>query len=187
MEHNICPNCNAVLDDNAAFCSNCGNRIDPEAPAYQQPVDQQPAYQQPMYQQPAYQQPVYQQPMYQQPMYQQPTGTRRANPCGIIGMVFGILAFSLLAIATVIIVAKYSDLRSQWWGEFYTFTDVAEDMLSHAEGLQIMVVFSFLFALPSLPLSIVGVCLRNRSKGTAATGLALSVICLLATLFFMSL
>ena len=69
-----CPNCNGVVEQNAAFCPHCGTPFT----AQQQPP--QPQYQQPQYQapQPQYQapQPQYQapQPQYQapQPQYTQP-------------------------------------------------------------------------------------------------------------------
>ena len=81
----FCPNCGAMLNDNASFCTSCGAPI-PQQQAPQQQSPQQPVYQQPAqqsYQQPvppAYQQPVqqsYQQP-YQQPYqqsYQQPVNS----------------------------------------------------------------------------------------------------------------
>lgn len=174
MEQNICPNCNAVLENNSAFCSNCGSPVSAKE-------------EQLVYQQPTYQQPVYQQPAYQQPVYQQPTFRSRSNACGIVGMVFGILAISLLVIAVMAIFAEYLDYKNSWFGDYITFWDVAEDMLEDSAGLDAMVIFSAFFALGSLPLSIVGLCLRNRSKGTAVAGLVLSVICLLVTLSFMSL
>ncbi len=67
-----CPNCGTAAEDNAVFCTQCGNHF---APAPQQAAPEQPVYAQ---QQAAPQQPVYaqqqaapQQPMYapQQPMY----------------------------------------------------------------------------------------------------------------------
>ncbi|MBQ7416075.1 MAG: hypothetical protein IJW14_03435 [Oscillospiraceae bacterium] len=86
----FCPHCGMNNPEGSLFCVACGNRIAPEQPAYQPPVQpQQPMYempvqpQQPVYeapvqpQQPVYeapvqpQQPVFQQPPYQQPPYQQ--------------------------------------------------------------------------------------------------------------------
>ena len=85
-----CPNCNSYVQDNAAFCPNCGTRFAAAQPQYQQQAQyqppqqqytaqpqyqQQPQYrqpQQPQYAQPQYQQPQYAQPQYQQPQYAQP-------------------------------------------------------------------------------------------------------------------
>lgn len=55
-----CPNCGSIAEDNAVFCTQCGNHF---APAPQQAAPQQPVY--------AQQQAAPQQPMYapQQPMY----------------------------------------------------------------------------------------------------------------------
>ena len=70
-----CPNCNSYVQDNAAFCSNCGTKFAAAQPQYQQQAQYQPPQQQytaqPQYQQPQYQQP---QPQYAQPQapYQQP-------------------------------------------------------------------------------------------------------------------
>ena len=60
-----CPVCQAVLDDNATFCPNCGNAVPAVAAPVAEAAPQQPVYQEQPYQQP-YQQPVYQQP-YPQP------------------------------------------------------------------------------------------------------------------------
>ncbi len=76
-----CPNCNGVVEQNAAFCPHCGVRFaaaQPQQPQNQQQQQpQQPQYQQPYQaaQPPRYAQPAYQaQPTYQaQPQYQQPT------------------------------------------------------------------------------------------------------------------
>ncbi|MBQ6065463.1 MAG: DUF4234 domain-containing protein [Clostridia bacterium] len=72
-----CPNCNGYVQDNAAFCPNCGAQFAAAQPQYQQQAQYQPPQQQyaaqPQYQQP--QQPQYAaQPQYQQPQpqYQQP-------------------------------------------------------------------------------------------------------------------
>ncbi|MBQ3066204.1 MAG: DUF4234 domain-containing protein [Clostridia bacterium] len=35
-----CPNCNAVIDDNAAFCTSCGTKIEAPVQQAQQPVQQ---------------------------------------------------------------------------------------------------------------------------------------------------
>ncbi len=83
-----CPNCNSYVQDNAAFCPNCGTKFAVAQPQYQQQAQYQPPQQpqqqyaaQPQYQQPQPQyaaQPQYQppqpQPQYAQPQapYQQP-------------------------------------------------------------------------------------------------------------------
>lgn len=76
----FCKNCGAQLNDDAKFCTSCGNVVAAEAPAPQpevQTVPQQPA--QPVYQQPV--QPVQPgQPVYQQPVYQQPVAPAQPNP-----------------------------------------------------------------------------------------------------------
>lgn len=54
-----CQKCGSYMNDNQAFCPNCGNA---NANANQQPQYQQPQYQQAQYQQPQYQQPQYQPP-----------------------------------------------------------------------------------------------------------------------------
>lgn len=76
-----CPNCNSYVQDNAAFCPNCGTKFAVAQPQYQQQAQYQPPQQpQPQYAaQPQYQQPQPQyaaQPQYQppqpQPQYAQP-------------------------------------------------------------------------------------------------------------------
>lgn len=89
----ICSQCGFQLPEDAAFCSNCGNRLTPtpveEAPVIPveapvgavvdtvaEVVPEAPVYQaQPQYAQPQYAppQPSYSQPQYQQPQYAQPT------------------------------------------------------------------------------------------------------------------
>lgn len=74
---NYCVKCGAQIDDNAAFCPNCGmsvNKFDQGTVVldgmknpYQTAPQQQPV------QQPIQQQPIQQQPVQQQPVQQQPT------------------------------------------------------------------------------------------------------------------
>lgn len=175
MEQNICPNCNAVLENDAAFCSNCGSPVSAK--------EEQPVYQQPAYQQPVYQQPAYQQPMYQQPVRQQYMGVRRVNGFGIAGMILGISAFAVFAAVMIYIFYKYDQFKdySGWWYEV-TFGDTVEALFNYSryEGVQVATIFASFLAFNALPFSIVGLCLRNRSKGTAAVGLALSIVVLVA-------
>ena len=99
-----CSNCGNFVEDNAKFCTSCGQTI--TEPVYNQP--QQPNYtqpQQPYYNQP--QQPNYNQP--QQPVYNpQPTyyNNNQMNPStgkAVASLVLGILSFFLFGIVFSII------------------------------------------------------------------------------------
>ena len=98
----FCKNCGAQLNDDAKFCTSCGNVVAAEVPAPQpevQTVPQQPV--QPVYQQPV--QPV--QPVYQQPMYQQPVAPAQPNPA-VTNFVAALKSFFRNPMATVAGAAK---------------------------------------------------------------------------------
>lgn len=79
-----CTRCGSPSEDNAAFCSNCGEKFGEQPP-------------QPQYQQPQYQQPVYGAP-YQQP-YRQPAAPQKASDgkfiYGLIGFFIPLAGFIL--------------------------------------------------------------------------------------------
>lgn len=94
----ICSNCNNYVDDNAAFCNNCGaqfvaQQYQPQIDYSQQYVENQ-QYSQGVYQQPAYQQETYQQ-QYQAP--QQPVAKKKVKPLPIV-----IVAIALVLVVGVI-------------------------------------------------------------------------------------
>lgn len=180
----ICPNCQHTSETPVAFCAHCGTamveqviEVQPvaeqpvaapvEAPAYQppappayQPPVQPPvvAYQQPVqpeYQPPAYQQPV--QPAYQQPVQPaQPMYSYAAEPVAeepskgktITGMILSIAGAAMGAL-----------------GMFYSFIFTMmglEDPEMAIGGF----VFGIVFAIFSVPLSLIGLLLSKNGTHT---------------------
>lgn len=106
-----CTNCGSPMDDNAAFCANCGTAAVPAAPAPEMPApDVQPSYQAPVQPEPMAQQNTYQTnpaPTYNQNAggynqanqnnaynpYVQPT--QSMNVPGLVGFIFAMLGILL--------------------------------------------------------------------------------------------
>ena len=131
----VCPNCHYHSTTPMNYCLNCGTKatyVENQQPRPQEQDQYQHQYQQ------QYQQTYYQQPYYQQPHYTEP---RRPSNLGrkIPGMIMGIVGF-----VTALI------------GLIYTLIFVV------GEAGAISFVFSIIFALESLPLSIIGRSLCHR-------------------------
>lgn len=159
MEQSYCPNCNAALESNAAFCHNCGNPVNAvdqqpqnDQPQYTQPQNAQPQYTQPQYTQPQYAQPQYAQPQYTQPQYaqpqygynQQPYVAPVGNGLGTAGMVLGIVSAAMLLLSFIPVVGLF------------------------------FLVICITLAVPGMGLSIAGMCRHNLPKGRAIAGLVLN-------------
>lgn len=81
----VCKNCGSSIDDNAKFCTTCGQTISAEMPSMS--INNEPAttvqqsnYQQPVYNQPSYQNGYNNQQPYQQPYSQQQIYINNTNP-----------------------------------------------------------------------------------------------------------
>ncbi len=149
-----CPFCNANVDDAARFCPTCGQQIPAEAPVYAPPVEQLAA--------PAFQPSNY---TPQVPSYQLPTQTPDAayygtpapvtNPPSkgkiITGMILGIAGLALAAT-----------------GLLYTVLYFCIG-LSEAEMMFAAFLVGLITAVFSLPLSIVGFVMSNKTFAQGST------------------
>ena len=113
----ICPICNNPVEDNAAFCPNCGTQF----AAPQQPA--QPQYQQPQSQTNYSQPPYNQQPYGQPPMQFQPPVPPKKNNTGLIIAIVVIAVFVLAGIGF----AAEKIFQSQGYGANTTLNDFYGD------------------------------------------------------------
>ncbi len=166
-----CPYCQTLLRDDAAFCPQCGGKIEQPAP--------QPTYEQPVYTQPAYEQPA-PPPAYTQPMYEQATFIAPKKPSIALAIVSIVLGAD--AVIGAAIGAIYSFLLS--------FAGMADPELGFM-GLFMALYFSIIV----LPFGIVALVLGNKylkgdpirmvsvAKAGKITGLV-SVILMVAAIGF---
>lgn len=91
----ICPTCGAQIEDNVAFCTQCGTPIQSDpTPAYA-PMEDHPtelfseepaAYEAPAYEAPAYEAPAYEAPAYEAPAYDTAPAYEAAEPYSYSGV-----------------------------------------------------------------------------------------------------
>ncbi len=162
-----CPNCQAQFDDSMVFCSNCGTALVQQA---------QPNY----YQEPQYQ---YQQPM---PGYPQPVPVDDNKPSTgrlIVGMVLSL--FGLEGGAVLLFIYAYFGLISF----------IISFMAGGSEQFYISALstyFSVLISVTSIPCSIIGLAMSNKSIARGAqskmckigriTGIIGLILCIVPTL-----
>lgn len=157
-----CNNCGNLLDDNATFCTRCGQATGV------QPM-QQPNYQQPTYQQPV-QQPAYQQPAYGQPAYQEaPYGYTPAPPQPEVSMGWFkfLIYFALFAGAVLNLISGIMMLTGSAYG-----TD-KELVYRFYEGLQGL---DTIVGVLMVILAVIGIAARFTLAGYKKIGPVLLVI-----------
>ena len=158
----FCTKCGSQVNDQVAFCPNCGASMTPDANTYQQPQQPQQTYQQP---QQTYQQPqqAYQQPM----MYVKPKIPGRGY--GISSMVLGIIGL-VYSFYCIIAVAGAVSVANSFYYYDYSY---ASSVISSS-----LVVTVIIFSILSILATSFGMLARGRGyrNGVSTSGVAMGIV-----------